>query len=309
MIVPSHLFERIIMKAVLALTTIFFILPAVTLSAENMGANGFYISKSMETYSATDIPALLNQMTIESPDRNILLYVHGRSQTLEKEWININTVEQRYNVKVLMLHWESWNYMIGRPVANAKEASKQLGFGLQQISDFKDKHRQYFAEHKIFLMFHSMGNIVLKNYIEKLNYVDDSNLFDSLILTGADVPFTDHKKWLSRVNLSKDIYVVMNQKDSVLLASTAHDYIDTSLFSKNDDRLGLGRGLDNLLFLNAKTAANALYFDLTKLSGGAHRHYLSDNVSVENLFHFMFKEKYDQVMLRYNIKNNYYQFE
>ena len=183
----------------------------------------------MTTYTAADVPALLNQMTIESPDKNILFYIHGRSQTLEKEWNNINEVEKVYNVRVLMLHWESWNYALGRPVANTYEASKQLGLVLNQISLYKNRNRDYFQDHKFFIMFHSMGNIVLKNYVKKDNSIQDSTLFDTAILTGADVPFTGHRKWLSKLNLARDVFVVMNQKDLVLLASTAHDYIDLNL--------------------------------------------------------------------------------
>lgn len=294
------------MKSLLILVVL--IVVTAVAEAKDIGANGFYISKDMTTYTAADVPALLNQMTIESPDKNILFYIHGRSQTLEKEWNNINEVEKVYNVRVLMLHWESWNYALGRPVANTFEASKQLGLGLKQISLFKKSEPDYFQDHKLFLMFHSMGNIVLKNYVQKDNSIQDSTLFDTVILTGADVPFTGHRKWLSTLNLSKDVFVVMNQKDLVLLASNTHDYLELDLASKNDDRLGLGKGFDNLLFLNSKTAPNALYFDLTSLAGGDHRHYLSNKQEIEDLFHFMFKERFDQIPLKYKIKKNYFKF-
>lgn len=295
------------MKSLFVLLALVIALP-MTSFAKDIGENGFYISKDMTTYTDLDVPALLNQMIIESPDKNILFYVHGRSQTLEKEWNNINTIEMTYNVRVLMLHWESWNYALGRPVANAYEASHQLGLGLKQILLFKNNKHDYFKDHKIFAMFHSMGNIVLQNYVKKDNSVLDSTLFDSIILTGADAPFTGHRRWVSKLNLSPDVFVVMNKKDLVLLASATHDYLNFDLASKNDDRLGLGKGFDNLLFLNSKTASNARYFDITKLSGGDHRHYLSGNHEVEDLFHFMFKERFDQIPLNYKVKKNYFKF-
>lgn len=296
------------MKAFL-ITVLFLILaPVVLFADDSMGANGFYISKDMTTYQASDVESLLKEMTLESPDKNILFYIHGRSQTLEKEWNNINTVEETYNVRVLMLHWESWNYALGRPVKNALEASKQLALGLDQIVSFKKTHQDFFQDHKMFIMFHSMGNIVLKNYVEKYNNLQDSTLFETAILTGADTPFTGHKKWLSTLNISRDVYVVVNNNDSVLLASFVHDYIDPSLGTKNDDRLGLGKGLDNMLLLNTRLAPNALYFDITKHAGGGHRHYLSGVQEIEDLFHFMFKEKFDQIPLSYKPKKNYYRF-
>lgn len=296
------------MKSFLVAVWMLVVTSAVAVANDNMGANGFYISKDLTTYQAGDVSSLLKQMTLESPDKNILFYIHGRSQTLEKEWNNINTVEQLYNVRVLMLHWESWNYMLGRPVKNALEASKQLALGLDQISKFKKDGQLFFQDHKMFIMFHSMGNIVLKNYIEKYKTIQDSTLFDSAILTGADVPFTGHKKWVSEVNFAHDIYVVANNNDSVLLASVAHDYIDPSMGTKNDDRLGLGKGLDNVLFLNLRLSQKALYFDITKLAGAGHRHYLSSVQGIEDLFHFMFKEQFDQIPLSYKAKDNYYRF-
>ncbi len=277
-------------------------------AAEDMGASGFYISNTMTTYQSSDVQKLLNQLTVESPDKNILFYIHGRSQTLEKEWINIHKIEERYNVRVLMLHWESWNYMLGRPVANAYEASAQFALALGEIATFKMSHQELFKNHKIFMMFHSMGNLVLKNYIEKFNVVHDVTLFNTVILTGADLPFTGHKKWLNQMKLSEDVFVVMNQSDSVLLASVAHDYLEFDLFSKNDDRLGLGKGLDNILFLNTATVAGAFYFDISGLTEGEHRHYLSSRHEVEDLFHYMFKEQFEQIPLKYKVKKNYYRF-
>lgn len=293
------------MKFLILLTAL---LSTMTAFADATGTTGFYISKDMTTYRATDIPRLLNQMKLDDPEKNILFYVHGRSHTLEKEWNNINRVEQIYNVKVLMLHWDSWNNALGRPVENTYEASHELDLGLHQIANYKKNDALYFQDHKLLLMFHSMGNIVLKNYLENKNDIQDSTLFDSIILTGADTPFTGHKKWLSTLNMSRDVYVVTNNKDSVLLASVAHDYTVIDIASKNDDRLGLGKGLDNLLFLNLKLASNALYFDLSGLAGSEHRHYLSDNANIEDLFHFMFKEKFEQIPIVYKGKKNYYKF-
>nr|BDT27482.1 alpha/beta hydrolase [Bacteriovorax sp. HI3] len=287
----------------------FFLIAFNTFAGDATGATGFYISNDMTTYQASDVSKLLNQLTVESPDKNILFYVHGRSHTLEKEWNNINKVEQIYNVRVLMLHWDSWNNALGRPVDNTYEGSRQLDLGLHEVYRFKKNDAEFFKDHKMFLMFHSMGNIVLKNYLEKSkNDIQDPSFFDSIILTGADTPFTGHKKWLSTLNMSHDVYVVTNNKDAVLLASVGHDYTEIDLASKNDDRLGLGRGFDNLLFLNTRIAANALYFDVSGLAGSEHRHYLSSNQDIEDLFHFMFKEKFDQIPIKYKEKKNYYRF-
>lgn len=277
-------------------------------AADQMGESGFYTSADMKVHQFNEVTNLLKDFTVNSPDRNILFYIHGRSQTLEKEWRNVVAMEQAYNVRVIMLHWESWNYLLGRPVVNTIEASRQLSLGLEQFSFFKQSLKDSNNSRKMFLMFHSMGNIVLKNYLEKFNQLEDQNIFDSIVLTGADTPFSGHQKWLSRLRFGTDIYVVMNKKDMVLLASSAHDYLELDIASKNDDRLGLGLGFDNLLFLNTKTSPNAKYFDISGITEGDHKHYLSGRSDVSDLFHYMFKEKFDEIPLNFKVKKNYYKF-
>lgn len=277
-------------------------------AADQMGESGFYTSADKKVHQSNEVAKLLAEFSATSPDKNILFYIHGRSQTLEQEWKNVVAMEQAYNVRVIMLHWESWNYLLGRPVANTLEGSRQLSLGLEQLSLFKKSQIDSNTSRKMFLMFHSMGNIVLKNYIEKFHTLKEEDLFDSIILTGADTPFTGHQKWLSQLKLGKDIYVVMNKKDMVLLASLTHDYLELDIASKNDDRLGLGRGFDNLFFLNTKTSPNAKYFDISGLTEGDHKHYLSTRSDVKDLFHYMLKENFEEIPLNFKVKKNYFKF-
>lgn len=274
-----------------------------------IGENGFYISKDFKRHDSSEIKDLLKTMLQESPERNIVFYIHGRSKTLQKEWTNINTMEKVYNVRVLMLHWESWNTMLDRPVENTFEGAENLREAIVEINQFKEENSSSFKNKKMIMLFHSMGNIVLKNYlIDFKDEVRNTNLFDSIILNGADTPFSGHRKWLATLNLSHDIYVVMNNNDEVLLASLAHDYVELDLRTKNDDRLGLGLGLDNFFLLNSKLSENSNYFDISKIVGADHRHYLSPNPDVVELFRFMFKEKYKNIPLKYKSRKNYFRF-
>lgn len=250
-----------------------------------------YTSDSLSPKKTEEILQVINNFSKNSPKKNILFYVHGRSKTLEKEWSNIQEIEKVFNLKVIMLHWDSWNYMLSRPVGNAKNAGQMLNDSILELDKIKKTHPELFQNKKLFLLCHSMGNITFKTFIEKFQIASlDKQLFDSIILSGADAPFTKHYKWLSNVAFSPKISVVMNENDNVLLASSVHDYVTMNL---KDDRLGLGFGLDNLLFFNKNTAANAIYYDLTKVSGGEHRHYLSSRVEVRGLFHFLFQESGD----------------
>lgn len=298
--------------------SLFFMTQYLFAKNPDMGENGFYITNDMTTYQSSDVQTLLDKLTTESPDKNILFYIHGRSRTLLKEWNNINTVEKTYNVRVLMLHWESWNSALDRPVENTLDGAIDLADGLREIHLYKANNASKFKEKKLLMLFHSMGNIVLMNMLKKTkNIIQDPNFFDSIILSGADTPFTGHRKWLESLNMSKNVFVVMNKMDGVLLASMAHDYLELNPWTKNDDRLGLGRGIENYLFFNFKLAQNARYFDITALSGNDHRHYLSANREVEDLFHFMFQERDEKVpdegsglpLQTFRVKSNFFKFK
>lgn len=250
---------------------------------------GIYIGEDKIKHETHEIPKIIKKFNQDFPKKNILFYVHGRSKTLEKEWNNIHNVEKNYNVKVLMLHWDSWSNQISRPVNNAKVASYPLFLSLGIINNLKQHNPSLFENKKTFLLCHSMGNIIFKTYIEKyFSYHKlNSDLFDSIIFNGADVPFNQHNKWLSKVNFGKKIYVTMNENDSVLLASRT---LDLERLGILDDRLGLGFGLDNWLTFNREKAQNVTYFDLTKVSGSEHRHYLSSRSEVIQLFKYFFEE-------------------
>ena len=261
-----------------------------------------YTSESLTPKKVNEISNVINGFAKNDSQKNILFYVHGRSKTLEKEWRNIQEVERVFNLKVIMLHWDSWNYMLSRPVGNAKNASQMLNDSIAEFAKIKEEHPEYFQNKKLFLLCHSMGNITFKSYIEKFETSKlDPKLFDSVILSGADTPFTKHYKWLKQVNFSPNINVIMNENDAVLLASSVHDY---TTFNIQDDRLGLGLGLDNFLFFNKNTAENATYYDLTKVSGSEHRHYLSSRVEVRALFHYLFQESGELLNVPHNQSKN-----
>lgn len=269
---------------------------------------GFFVADSEEPHKSYEIDKILNEFVENNPDKNILFYVHGRSRTLEKEWNNINKIEEIYNVKVLMLHWDSWSNAVDRPVENTVIASGYLLQALNYINSYKNRNKHKLQNKKFIMMTHSMGNIIMKNYME--NYFSSAflskDLFDSLILNGSDTPFTGHKKWVEKIKFSPEIIITMNKNDSVLLASRTLDYSQLNIA---DDRLGLGLGIDNYLFFNTSLATNAKYYDLTAISGMEHRHYLSSNPDVINLFKMFYKEKELKIEIPHKLKKNLIKFK
>lgn len=247
----------------------------------------FHVSGEKTKYQIKDVPNLLESMLEESPDKDIVFYVHGRSRTLEKELRRSKQIEENYNVKVLMLHWESWSSTITRPTDNAKNTGKELSEAIAYLKQFKDKHAQIFNDKKLYVLFHSMGNLVLKSYVENYhNQHLNDDFFDAVIMNAPDTPYKSHRDWLKKVHLSKNTFVIMNKNDIVLNASKLLDINFRHMF---DDRLGLG--IKFYVHHEKLLSPNVFYFDLTKASGGEHAHFVSQRSEVRKIFNYIFSLK------------------
>ncbi len=246
-----------------------------------------YTSESETPHAISEMGDILEKFTKESPDKNIVFYVHGRNHYMEKEWDKLSVLESSYNVKVVMLHWDAWSSFLSRAVANADLTAEPLAQSFVEIRNFKDTHRDFFAYHSINLLCHSMGNLVLKDFTEKFIDQDQYNLetplFENYISASADVPLVDHRLWLSRFNLAKNKNVVMNNRDIVLLLSYVLDLKDKDPFHY---RLGLG--FDNYPGkrddIKTKLVPEATYIDLSGVLGSQHGYYMPKTPVMQNVF-------------------------
>lgn len=280
----------------------FILLVCFLFSSILYAETGLYTTDTIYPKAAKDIEAVLKGFAVNYPDKNILFYVHGRKKTFDSEYEGAIEMEKMYNVKVIMLRWNSWLTPFTRPVDNAKLASQLLNDSLEEFNRLKLESPEIFEGKKLFLLTHSMGNITLKNYIETFSPEKlEPTLFDRMILSGADVPFKNHHEWLEKVTFTPSLTVIMNQNDAVLKASTLLDLIDLNF---SDDRLGLGFGIDNYVFFNRHAARNAMYFDITKVNKISHRHFVSKQENVKKLFHYLFMETNDAFDIPFKRKDN-----
>lgn len=246
-----------------------------------------YTSDSKNPHDISNMSAILEKFTREYPEKNILFYVHGRNHHLEKEWNKLSVMENSYNVKVVMLHWDAWSSFLSRAVKNAELAAGPLSLAFKEVRDFKAAHPDTFVDRKINLLCHSMGNLVLKNFTE--NFLDEDNfnadtpLFDSFMSVSADVPLKDHKIWLENFNLAENKNVVMNNRDIVLLLSYTLDLKD-----KNPYQYRLGLGMDNLPGkrdqIKDKLVPDATYIDLSGVLKSQHGYFLPKTPLMHNIF-------------------------
>jgi esterase/lipase superfamily enzyme len=189
------------------------------LSTNALADIALYTRDSQSPHAVNEMYELLKNIVERYPDKNLVYYVHGRNKKVEDEWKKIPKMEDVYNVKVIMLHWDAYDTLITRPVKNAELTSHELQKTFEDIKKFRLDYQSFFESHSLNLLCHSMGNLVLRYAVE--NYLmednDQPHLFENFVSVGADVPMNDHYIWMSHLNFVDQKYVMMNNRDIVLL--------------------------------------------------------------------------------------------
>lgn len=233
----------------------------------------------------TDMYSILEEFRDNYSDKNILFYVHGRKRLVQKEIERIRNIESFYGLKVVMLHWDSYQTLVTRPVENAKIASDSLHESFEAIRRFRDDNPDYFTNHALNLLCHSMGNLVLKYTVEKyyLNANTEDKIFTNFVSSGADVPLKDHGEWLSQFKLAEQNFIMLNSQDLVLLMSYS---LDVRIHNPFTYRLGLG--FDNIVGLKdhimKKLVPTTKYIDLSRMLATDHGYFLSKNKIMKYIF-------------------------
>jgi hypothetical protein len=250
-----------------------------------------YNSESSRPHAIDEMSDILESFVEKYPEKNIVFYVHGRKKDVNVELKRMSNLEATYNVKVVMLHWDSWSTLTTRPVKNAEIASESLSDAFLEIQRFKEDHQAFFKNHSINLICHSMGNLVLQFFTQK--YLDrnfgnqDFPLFENFIGSSPDVHLRDHNEWLGRFHLAKQKNITMNNLDQVLLLSYGLDLKDKRPL---DYRLGLGLshfpGNKELAeTIKKNLVKDVIYLDFSGVLGAEHGYFLSNSPLMLNIYY------------------------
>lgn len=147
--------------------------------------------------------------------KKVVLYITGRgTEPFRTNWIVAPYLEKHYDVQLFTFRWPSQGWLVGYPLKNAQEARKPLKICLE-------KFQRYTKQNNIrsSLFVHSMGNIVLQNFLQEYDNFLHENLFENIILNAADSDFQGHEKWVHKIDFAKRIYVTFNNCDRVLRVS------------------------------------------------------------------------------------------
>lgn len=203
---------------------------------------------------------------------NFLIYVdgHGKSfpQALERGY----EISKRFKVNVVVFDWPSDYLALRKTVYSADEVS--VGF-VETMIDFANFRDSGFPGSAVSVIFHSMGNRILKNISNPrlLKHMPRS-LFTNIIINAAAVKRQNHARWVERLNIQKRIYITMNETDFNLRGATI---------------LRLAEQLGSGLKQKRMRAENALYIDFNGLETVEHNLFL-ENPELEeknpNIFRF-----------------------
>lgn len=259
---------------------LFTLLSTPVMSKEYVNEIGIYTKDEFVLRQPAQATDILDQFQKEAPEKNIIIYVHGRGRAIDEKWETLKDLEDTYNAKIIMFHWQSWTSMTVRPVDKAQASADELEEVFKLIKDYKDANPEIFKTKKVSLLTHSMGNVVFEDFVEK-HYKHDLNsagkpLFDTWVSVGADVGLTNHKDWVASVDFAGKKYITMNDGDLVLRLSYM---LDLKALTPQYYKLGLGfRNLHLTKKTIAKyTSPDTTYIDLSKSLKKEHRYFEPGN--------------------------------
>jgi hypothetical protein len=207
------------------------------------------------------IGALLDSV---NGDDNIILYVHGRAGGKKPEPGKslkhvLPSLAEDYKAKAIMFYWPGADDggATGFPDNRAQQAAPALAQTLKALQQYKQANAARLQNVKFTLLLHSLGNIVFEQFMN--SYPASSlnrNLFDTVILNSSASAAKGHDVWLRKVDFTPNLYVTVNDDDSVLRLAGFFRGV----------RLGKSLKRYNL-------APNAIYVNFTN-TGVNHRYFL-----------------------------------
>ncbi len=169
-------------------------------------------------------------LATRAEQRSCVLYVHGHNKTFKDSLKQASTIENRYNVDVILFSWPSFKehpqgqteqekqidaYLSARTIA---ESSADEFDRFLQLCSGMPRSPASASSHTVNLFTHSMGNYLLQNYVESQAFDGfESKGLSNIVVCQADVNCTDHQLWLRKlIDTGPGVHVTVNQSDNRL---------------------------------------------------------------------------------------------
>ena len=216
-------------------------------------------------------------------NKDIVIYSEGMGKDFTANLDRATRFTRLYNVVTVMFDWPTYRPYLsgGKNYKLARRQSKEAARSLAKLFNEMDKYKSVnnLENVKMSLLFHSLGNRLIKDAV-KNNYIEvKTKLFDNVILNAACVKTLLHKKWVQKLNIQKGIYITKNNHDRTLLLAGIAGL-----------RKQLGRHSG---WFRAK---NAVYLNFSKVLVHDHNYFLMNNVfrshpNIKTLYNDMFHGK------------------
>lgn len=187
-------------------------------------------------------------------DRDFLVYVDGHGKTFGQTIERGFELTERFNINMLVFDWPSDYLALRKTVYSADEVSASF---VKAMRTFNALYESYYSNSSVSVMFHSMGNRILKNIsssylIEKM----PRHLFSNIIINAAAVKQQNHARWVERLNIQKRIFITSNNRDFNLKGAA---------IIRMAEQLGIG---------NRQYARNAFYVNFSDFATLEHNLFL-----------------------------------
>jgi len=232
-----------------------------------------------QTITGNIIGKITNCLTQKRP---LLVFVHGFSNTFLEVVKRAERLERLYDVDAIAFSWpaagEGEGYKINYrgDKRDAEASTDAFGKCLGLIGEVCKTARPLTLN----IMFHSMGNYLLKNFVLSNQAKEQLCIFDNVLLVAADTNNENHSEWVGKLSPRKKKYIVINKKDDALAVSAR------LLGEKQGSRLG--HCLENL------NAHDTNYINITnaKRVGKQHSYFVGRPVAANVALHQFFKKAF-----------------
>lgn len=178
----------------------------------------FVVYFNQNKWVSVPYSSLETMLNLKSDFGNTVLFTEGLGKTYTKGVDRTTRLIREYKTSVIFFDWptERPEMKQGKNMKLTNKISKQIAVPysvfLEEFQVYKEKNSGKFKA--VTLLFHSMGNLIpmydLKDNLFKNIHPD---LADNVLLNAACVNPKRHDQWLSKLNISKHIFVTINNRD------------------------------------------------------------------------------------------------
>jgi hypothetical protein len=178
---------------------------------------------------------------------NWIFFVPGYTSTASSGLQKAKQLEEEYNANVMLFSWPADPPAITiNPIRAYREAQAAARVSAIQLDQTLEGLNQLFAwplrqasqpvGFRFCMLLHSLGNYVFELYVKDPIYVDETSIFDTIVLHQPDISAFQLCEWINKVSFRDSMYLTYNTYDSVLRYSMLINDVRAGIEGGHDPR-------------------------------------------------------------------------